>query len=159
MNKDIRNRKKNLISKDRKAMRDKKEEERRIDELASWVPKTKIGKQVKEKKVTDIDEVIDNHKILEAQIVDILIKPKSELLLIGQAKGKFGGGKRRAWRQTQKKTKEGNVPTFASMAVIGDEKGHVGVSYGKSKETLPSRNKAIRNAKLSIIKIQREKQD
>ncbi|MFH1500686.1 MAG: 30S ribosomal protein S5 [archaeon] len=139
----------------REESRKKKEEERQKDQIASWQPKTKIGKLVKEKKVTDIDYVIGNYKILEAEIVDSLIKLKSELLFIGQAKGKFGGGKRRIWRQTQKKTAEGNVPTFASMAVVGDESGHVGLGYGKSKETLPSRNKALRNAKLGIIKIQR----
>jgi len=97
-----------------------------------------------------------NYKILESEIVDILLKNvKSDILNIGQANGKFGGGKRRAWRQTQRKTKEGNVPTFSTMAVIGDEKGHVGLGTGKSKETLPARDKAVRKAKLNIIKITR----
>ena len=41
------------------------------------------------------------------------------------------------------------------MAVVGDRKGHIGVGYGKSKETLPAREKAIRQAKLSIIKVRR----
>ena len=72
-----------------------------------------------------------------------------------QSKGKFGGGKRRAWRQTQRKTKEGNVPTFSTLAVIGDYNGHVGVGSGKSKETLPARDKAIKKAKLNIFKIKR----
>ncbi len=39
------------------------------------------------------------------------------------------------------------------MAVVGDEKGHVGVGTGKAKETLPSRDKAVRKAKLNIVKI------
>ncbi|MEM4230759.1 MAG: 30S ribosomal protein S5 [Candidatus Pacearchaeota archaeon] len=130
-------------------------EEKSEDKLASWVPKTKIGKLVKEKKITNIDEILDKYKILEPEIVDSLLVLKSDLLAIGQAKGKFGGGKRRVWRQTQKKTAEGNVPTFACMAVVGDENGHVGIGYGKAKETLPAREKAIRNAKLNIIKINR----
>ena len=74
---------------------------------------------------------------------------------IGQAKGKFGGGKRRAWRQTQRKTKEGNVPTFSTIAVVGDENGHIGIGTGKSMETLPARDKAIRKAKLNIMKVTR----
>jgi len=77
------------------------------------------------------------------------------LISIGQAKGKFGGGKRRAWRQTQRKTKQQNVPTFSTMAVVGDGNGHVGVGSGEAKETLPARDKAIRKAKLNIIKIKR----
>ena len=74
--------------------------------------------------------------------------------MIGQDKGKFGGGKRRTWRQTQKKTKEGNILTFSAMAVVGDKRGHIGIGYGKAKETLPAREKAIRKAKLNIIKIE-----
>jgi len=122
----------------------------------SWRPKTKLGEEVKDKKIKNIDEILDNKKkILEEGIVDFLINVKSNLILIGQAKGKFGGGKRRIWRQTQRKTKEGNIPTFSTLAVIGDENGHVGIGYGRAKETLPSRDKAIRKAKLNIIKIKR----
>lgn len=141
---------------------EKKEERRRPGEktreeiIAEWDPKTKLGKEVKDGKVKSIDEILDaNKKILEPEIVDSLIEIKTDLLSIGQSKGKFGGGKRRAWRQTQRKTKEGNVPTFSTMAVVGDENGHVGIGTGKSQETLPARDKAIRKAKLNIIKVQR----
>ncbi len=123
--------------------------------LDSWIPKTKIGKLVKSGKVKDIEQVLKEHKVLEAEIIDTLLKVKSDLLAIGQAKGKFGGGKRRVWRQTQKKTKEGNVLTFSALAVVGNKEGYVGLGYGKAKETLPSREKAIRNAKLSIFKVKR----
>ncbi len=119
-----------------------------------WVPRTKLGKLVREGKEKDLDKILSHgKKILEPEIVDSLLDLSSDLLLVGQAKGKFGGGKRRAWRQTQKKTQEGNVITFSAMAVVGDKKGHVGVGYGKAKETLPAREKAVRNAKLGIIKV------
>ena len=132
----------------------KTEEEITQGVLEAWDPKTKLGHEVKTEKIKNIDEILDgNRKILELEIVDSLLKLKSDLILIGQAKGKFGGGKRRAWRQTQRKTKEGNVPTFSTMAVVGDENGHVGVGTGKSKETLPARDKAKRKAKLNIIKV------
>ncbi|MEK6855206.1 MAG: 30S ribosomal protein S5 [Nanoarchaeota archaeon] len=124
--------------------------------LDSWVPKTKLGRSVKEGKEKDIDKIIKSgKKILEPEIVESLISLESELLMIGQAKGKFGGGKRRAWRQTQKKTQEGNIITFSTMAVVGDKNGHIGIGYGRAKETLPAREKAIRNAKLNITKIER----
>lgn len=142
-----------MSRKDRRAEMDKLKRE---EELENWVPKTKLGKDVKNKKIKDIDEILDsNKKILEAEIVDTLIDVKVDLISIGQSKGKFGGGKRRAWRQTQRKTKEGNVPTFSAFAVVGDEKGHVGMGVGKSVETLPARDKATRNAKLNIMKIVR----
>lgn len=124
--------------------------------VSAWDPRTKLGQDVKDNKIKNIDEVLEEKKkILEPEIVDYFLNVKSDLISIGQSKGKFGGGKRRAWRQTQRKTKEGNVPTFSTMAVIGDEKGHVGVGSGKAKETLPARDKAIRKAKLNIIKVGR----
>ncbi|PIN93546.1 30S ribosomal protein S5 [Candidatus Pacearchaeota archaeon CG10_big_fil_rev_8_21_14_0_10_31_24] len=125
-------------------------------ELEAWIPKTELGKLVKAGKEKDIDKLISaKRKVLEPEIFDTLLNLDTDLLLIGQAKGKFGGGKRRAWRQTQRKTKEGNVVTFSAMAVAGDKKDHIGVGYGKAKETLPARAKAIRQAKLNVIKITR----
>ncbi|MEK6819296.1 MAG: hypothetical protein AABY10_05180, partial [Nanoarchaeota archaeon] len=89
--------------------------------LDSWMPKTKLGKAVKEGKIKDINLILsEGKKILEPEIIDWLIPVETDLLSIGQAKGKFGGGKRRAWRQTQKKTQEGNVLSFSAMAVVGD---------------------------------------
>jgi small subunit ribosomal protein S5 len=136
--------------------REKAIEETKKNAIAAWVPKTELGKMVKEGREKDIDRVLESgKKILEPEIIDSLLKLGGDLLLAGQAKGKFGGGKRRAWRQTQKKTMEGNVTTFSCVAVVGDQKGHVGIGFGKAKETLPAREKAVRKAKLNIIKIRR----
>jgi small subunit ribosomal protein S5 len=127
------------------------------EKLEAWIPRTELGRAVRAGKVANIDVVLDEgKKIMEPQIVDLLIPNlKTDTLFIGQAKGKFGGGKRRAFRQTQKKTKEGNVLTFGVMAVVGDGHGHVGLGYGRAAETLPAKEKAIRKAKLNITKIQR----
>lgn len=147
---------KEIIPETREQRFEREQEEAKKREIASWVPKTKLGREVKSKKIKNIDEILDSdQKILEEQIVDSLINVKSDLLFIGQSKGKFGGGKRRAWKQTQRKTKEGNVPTFSTLAVVGDENGHVGIGMGRAKETLPARDKAIRMAKLKIIKVGR----
>lgn len=133
--------------------RTRAEEEER-NRFLSWEPKTKLGKAVKEGKEKDIDVILSERKrILEPEIVDTLLPIETDLLLAGQAKGKFGGGKRRAWRQTQKKTMEGNVLTFSALAVVGDKNGHVGIGFGKAQETLPAREKAIRSAKLNIIRV------
>ncbi|MBU2616379.1 MAG: 30S ribosomal protein S5 [Nanoarchaeota archaeon] len=128
----------------------------RAETLAAWEPLTKLGTEVRNKAVKNLDEILDSgRKILEEEIVDTLMNAQTDLILIGQAKGKFGGGKRRAWRQTQRKTKEGNVAMFSTMAVIGDENGHVGIGVGRAKETLPARDKATRKAKLNVIRINR----
>ncbi|MFH1072959.1 MAG: 30S ribosomal protein S5 [Nanoarchaeota archaeon] len=121
-----------------------------------WQPKTALGRKVKNKEIVNIDEILDaGRAILEEQITDNLLSLDSELLLIGQSKGKFGGGQRRVFRQTQKKTQEGNKPKFSTMAVVGDRNGHIGIGFGKSKDTVPAREKALRQGKLNIMKIRR----
>lgn len=131
--------------------RNKEESDRKLEE---WKPKTELGRKARADKIKNIDDILDN-KILEEQIVDLLVKLESDVLLIGQSKGKFGGGKRRAWKQTQRKTMEGNVPTFSCGVIVGDRAGHVGVGFGRAKETLPAREKALRKAKLNLIKVTR----
>jgi len=131
--------------------------EKKTVNIEGWKAKTELGRKVKAGEITKVDDILDKgNKILEVEIVDVLVPDlQTDLLLIGQAKGKFGGGQRRVFKQTQKKTKEGNKPNFATYAVVGNMNGIVGVGYGKSKETVPAREKAIRNAKLSIFKIRR----
>jgi small subunit ribosomal protein S5 len=122
-----------------------------------WKPKTKIGSMVKNEEIVNIDEILDRGlPILESEIVDALIPDlQVDLLEVGQSKGKFGGGKKSIWRQTQKKSKEGNKPSFATIAVCGNGNGYVGIGFGKAKETMPAREKAIRRAKMGLIKIKR----
>ena len=125
--------------------------------LEQWNPKTEVGRKIKKGEITNIDEILNlGIRILETQIVDYLIPNlQTDLLLVGQSKGKFGGGKRSIWRQTQKKTSEGNKPKFATLALVGNKDGYVGIGFGKSKETMPAKEKALRNAKLNIIKVKR----
>lgn len=122
----------------------------------NWQPKTELGKKVKSGEIQNIDQILDSGMtILEPEIIDTLLDLESELLLIGQAKGKFGGGQRRIFRQTQKKTREGNKPKFTTLAVVGNKNGYIGIGVGKSKETVPAREKALKNAKLNLFKISR----
>ena len=142
-----------LSREEQKAEREKQADK---DQIAAWVPKTALGKAVRSGEIKNIDEILNkNLKILEDEIVGSLLILKSDLVSIGQSKGKFGGGKRRAWKQTQRKTQEGNVATFSALAVVGDGNGHVGIGRGRAKETLPARTKALRKAKLNVIKVTR----
>jgi len=126
-------------------------------EKEAWKPKTSLGINVKNGVIKNISYVLDQRiKILEPEITDTLLPNlTTELLMVGQSKGKFGGGQKRVFKQTQKKTQEGNKPKFGTFAVVGNEDGYVGVGYGKSKETVSAREKAIRQAKLNVIKIRR----
>ncbi len=60
--------------------------------LLGWEPKTKLGREVKDGKFKNIDEILEkDQRILEEQIVDTLLDAKVDLISIGQSKGKFGG--------------------------------------------------------------------
>src|SRR3989338_10687645 len=65
-----------------------------VEGVDVWTPRTSLGKAVKEKKITDIREILrSGKKIMEAPMVDMLIPDlETDLLLIGQSRGKFGGG-------------------------------------------------------------------
>jgi small subunit ribosomal protein S5 len=142
------------IKEEDEILREKEEDEVDRD---TWQPKTEFGKRVKSGEIKDIDEILDiGGAILEEEIVEILLPNiETDLLMIGQSKGKFGGGQRRVFKQTQKKTREGNKPNFSTFAIAGNHDGYFGFGYGKAKETVPAREKAIRKAKLNIKKIRR----
>ena len=123
----------------------------------TWKARTVLGKKVLSGEITDIDEILDRGlKILEPEIIEVLLPDiESDLLLIGQARGKFGGGQRRIFKQTQKKTPEGNKISFITYGIVGNKNGYIGLGWGKSNETVPARNKATREAKLNVKKIRR----
>ena len=128
----------------------------RIEEKV-WVPKTQLGKDVVAGKVTSMrDVLLSNQKIMEPEITEALIPELgSDFVNVGQAKGKFGGGKRKTSKATQRITMEGSQMSFTMIAISGNKDGIVGLGFGKSRETVPSREKAIKNAKLDLILIRR----
>lgn len=131
----------------------------RIEEAPKkvWVPKTILGKDVLLGKYSSLNDVIlSGNKILEFEISEIL-EPNlnTDFINVGQAKGKFGGGKRKFSKATQKITREGSKMSFAMLVVSGNRDGIVGLGLGKSRETVPSREKALKKAKQNLILIRR----
>jgi len=122
-----------------------------------WVPKTQLGKDVLTGKFTSLKDVIKSgQRILEAEITDHLAPDfETEFVDVGQAKGKFGGGKRKTSKATQKITKEGSIMSFSMVCVSGNRNGVVGLGFGKARENVPAREKAVRKAKQDLILIRR----
>lgn len=122
-----------------------------------WVPKTLLGKDVLAGKYNQIGQILSKGKvILESEITDFLIPNLStEFVNLGQAKGKFGGGRRKTSKATQKVTKEGSRMSFSMLVLSGNRDGVCGFGFGKARETVPSREKAIRKSKLNLIQIRR----
>ncbi|MEM4819304.1 MAG: 30S ribosomal protein S5, partial [Nanopusillaceae archaeon] len=72
--------------KEKEGLKILEEEQKQIKErLKEWTPKTKLGKLVKEGKITSIEQIFANgYKILEYEIIDYLIPDiKIEFIKLG----------------------------------------------------------------------------
>ena len=110
--------------------------------IEEWKPKTKLGKEVKEGKITNIDEILESgRKILESEIVDALLPEiKHEVISL---------------KTTQRVTDSGRRTSFRAIVLVGDYNGHVGLGVGKSKEARDAIEYALKDAKKHIIKVKR----
>ncbi|MBL7160037.1 MAG: 30S ribosomal protein S5 [Candidatus Aenigmarchaeota archaeon] len=124
-----------------------------------WVPKTKLGKEVAEGKVTDIEKVFrEGRKISEAPIFDMLLPNlNSEIILAGGSTGKGGGIKRTSFKRTTRMHKSGRRFRISVLVAAGNGNGYIGLELAKGP---PGRHrdvieKASRKAKLRIIPIKR----
>ena len=108
--------------------------------IEEWVPRTKLGRMVKEGHITTIDEIFQQAlPIQEAEIVDILLPNlREEVVDINLV---------------QKQTDAGELSRFKVTVVIGNENGYVGVGEGKARERGPAIRIAIRDAKLNLIPV------
>lgn len=126
-------------------------------EEGAWIPKTNLGKSVMKGKITDIDKILDEGiKIKEYEIVDTLVPGlDSELVLIGGRPGKGGGIERTPLRISAKMHRSGRRYTSSAFAIVGNKDGIVGIGKGTGKQSRQAINKAIKKAKLNVIKVPR----
>ncbi|OLS15077.1 MAG: 30S ribosomal protein S5 [Promethearchaeota archaeon CR_4] len=107
-----------------------------------WIPRTWLGRQVKEGKITSIDDIFSmSYRVKESQIVDILLPDmKEEVVEI---------------KMVQKQTDAGQQSRFKATVLVGNENGYVGLGEAKNKEIGPAIRKAIGLAKLHLIPVKR----
>lgn len=110
--------------------------------IESWVPRTRIGRMVKEGKITSIDQIFAmNAPIMEPEIVDILLPGlKQEILDVVLV---------------QKMTDAGRISRFRVIVVVGNEDGYAGLGMGKARQLRAAIEKAVIDAKLNIIPVRR----
>jgi small subunit ribosomal protein S5 len=125
--------------------------------IDKWKPKTKLGKEVFEGKIIDIDEILKSGmKISEPEIVDKLIPDiKNDLIFIGGRTGKGGGIQRIPIKITAIMKRSGRRFTTNAFVVVGNEDGLVGIGKGSAVEARNSIEKAIRKAKMNLIRVKR----
>lgn len=128
-----------------------------VTPLEGWKPRTKLGKDVFEGKISDIEEILKSRKkISEPEIVDRLMPEiKNEVILIGGRRGKGGGKQRIPVRITAKMHRSGRRFTSNAFVVVGNENGIAGIGRGSAVEGRDAMAKAIQRAKTNIIKVKR----
>lgn len=111
-------------------------------QLEEWVPRTRVGRLVKEGKITSIAEIFKrNLPILEPEIVDYLLPGLDHEVLDVSI--------------VQKMTDAGRITRFRAVVVVGNRDGYVGLGKGKARQFRFAIEKALRNAKLNIIPVRR----
>jgi small subunit ribosomal protein S5 len=112
------------------------------DQSLKWEPKTQLGIQVKNGKITTMGDVLKSGLPLrESEIVDILL-PEIEDEVIDV-------------KMVQRMTDSGRRIKFVITVVVGNKNGFIGLGQAKGKEVGSSIKKAIDNAKLNMIEIRR----
>ena len=110
--------------------------------MDEWEPKTRLGKQVKEGKITNIDEIFEKgFPIMELEIVDALVLDLEEEVMDVNL--------------VQRMHKSGRKVNFRVIVAVGNKDGYIGLGQGKAKEVGPAIRKAVDNAKYNLIKVRR----
>jgi small subunit ribosomal protein S5 len=112
------------------------------DKFESWVPRTRLGKMILERKISSIEELfMEGLKIREPEIVDILLPDlQEEVINIGLV---------------QKQTDAGEKSQFRAIVVVGNRDGYVGLGSGKARQVRSAIEKAAVDARLNITPVRR----
>ena len=112
------------------------------ERAAEWVPRTTLGKLVLKGELTTLGEALaTNLPLREPEIVDILLPElEDEVLDVNMV---------------QRMTDSGRRVNFAITCVVGNRDGFVGLGRARGKEVGPAIRRAIDDAKLRIISVNR----
>ena len=112
------------------------------DAKAEWTPVTKLGRLVKEGKITTIEEIfLHSLPIKEPEIVDQLLPNlKEEVMQVFPV---------------QKQTTAGQRTRFKAFVAVGDFNGHIGMGSKCAKEVATAIRGAILSAKMNVVPVRR----
>eukprot|EP01129_Flabellula_baltica_P002888 TRINITY_DN12776_c0_g1_i1.p1 TRINITY_DN12776_c0_g1~~TRINITY_DN12776_c0_g1_i1.p1 ORF type:complete len:269 (+),score=62.32 TRINITY_DN12776_c0_g1_i1:53-859(+) len=123
--------------------RRRRERRTKEDEVKAWTPITKLGRLVKEGKISCIEEIyLHSIPIKEPEIVDFFLGSALEDEVMSVS-------------PVQKQTRAGQRTRFKSFVAVGDKNGHVGLGSKCSKEVAHSIKGALNVAKASVIPVRR----
>ncbi|MGD2073043.1 MAG: 30S ribosomal protein S5 [Candidatus Thorarchaeota archaeon] len=110
--------------------------------LDDWVPKTRLGRLVKEGHINSLEEVVrNNYVIRESEIVDMLFPDlRQEVVDVNLV---------------QRQSDSGQQKSFRITVVVGNGEGVIGIGIGKAPEFVPAVRSAEARAKLNITMFRR----
>ncbi len=125
--------------------------------IEEWTPRTSLGKDVMEGKITSIEQIFEEgKKIMEPEIVDFLLPGlENEVILIGGSPGKGGGKRRTPAKRTARMHKSGRRFNSTCLIAVGNKDGFVGIGIAKAPEFRNAMEKALKKAKINIIPVRR----
>eukprot|EP00928_Gymnodinium_smaydae_P009199 TRINITY_DN133_c1_g1_i13.p1 TRINITY_DN133_c1_g1~~TRINITY_DN133_c1_g1_i13.p1 ORF type:complete len:266 (+),score=67.93 TRINITY_DN133_c1_g1_i13:59-856(+) len=113
-------------------------------EEKEWVPVTKLGRLVKDRKIESIEDIyLHSLPIKEYQIIDTFFAPgtlKDEVMKI---------------HPVQKMTSAGQRNRFVCYVLVGDQNGHIGLGQKCAKEVATAIRGGIIAAKMNLIPVRR----
>ena len=110
--------------------------------LEEWIPRTKLGIEVQENRITSLDEIFQRGiPIKEYEIVDTLLPGLTDEVIDVNL--------------TQKMNSAGRQRRFQATLVVGNRDGYVGIGQSKMREAGPAIRHAISVAKMNIAPIRR----
>ena len=113
-----------------------------VNPLDEWIPKTKLGRLVKDGHINSIEEIIENnYRIREPDIVDALFPDlRQEVVDVSMVQRQSDSGQQKSFRLT---------------VVVGNGEGVLGIGVGKAPEFVPAVRAAESRAKLNITMFRR----
>ncbi|MGY8691731.1 MAG: 30S ribosomal protein S5 [Candidatus Poseidoniales archaeon] len=110
--------------------------------LRTWVPRTRLGKMVREGQILTYEEAIETgYPIREVEIIDALLPDLTDDVL--------------GVNMIQRMTDSGRRVRFNVLCVVGNSDGYVGLAVCKGKEVSSTIKKSIDAAKLNLIPVMR----
>ena len=113
-----------------------------VNPLDEWIPKTNLGRLVKEGHINSIEEILENnYRIREPEIVDALFPElRQEVVDVSMVQRQSDSGQQKSFRLT---------------VVVGNGEGVLGIGIGKAPEFVPAVRAAEARAKLNITMFRR----
>ncbi|MHA2245233.1 MAG: 30S ribosomal protein S5 [Candidatus Hodarchaeales archaeon] len=129
------------MSRSRGRGRDRERNIQTVD-LDSWVPRTEVGRMVKDGTIASIYDIFrDSFRIDDVRVVDFLVPNLNETVLdVGRV---------------QRQTDAGRKTLFVATAGVGNKNGIAGVAQAKAAGVGTAIRNAIVLAKLNIVPVKR----